>query len=125
MWFCFNEGFLSVVEDRKDSNMLLIRGRRREDLEKVLGRERKIEVTKSNDYRFRTKMSREDFSLLVMSHISEINYHNFKDSVEDDDLHDLYSNMWYEHFQYQCKKYGFPDYKLKLKATTAVNKKQF
>ena len=102
MWLCLNDSFLSVVTDKTDSSRLLVRARRQKDLVNAVGPDAKIENTLDHDYHWRTYISREDFKLLMMDRIDGIDYPNFKDSVKDDDLHDLYLGFWTDHNLYQA-----------------------
>jgi hypothetical protein len=99
MWFCFNDGFISVVESR-DPSILSVRARRRQHLANIFPGENIIE-TKHSDYRWRVFVSREKMAKIVSDRVMNINYDNFKDSVEDKGLHDLYAGFWVDHNRYQ------------------------
>jgi hypothetical protein len=100
MWFCFNNGFVSAVEHRDDKNTLVVRARRREHLEDNFPN-RKIVVGGSTDYKYRIFISKKDFAEIIKDRIMNINYDNFKNSVEDDDLHELYNGFWLLHYRFQ------------------------
>ena len=100
MWLCFNDGLLSVVADQKDPTRLMVRARRKKDLVAVAGAGAEILETPKNDYRWRTFLSREAFTKLVAERIGRIDYPNFKNSVPDRDLHDLYTEFWSLHHHY-------------------------
>jgi len=101
MWLCFNDGFLSVVADKHDPSRLLVRARRRQDLLNAVGKETEIVETPDRDYRWRTFIGREDFTAIVGGRIDKIDYTNFKNSVKDHDLHDMYLDFWARHLRYQ------------------------
>lgn len=101
MWLCLNDGFVSVVQYKDDSTKLLVRSRKRRDLENVVGVNHKIKETPDRDYRFRAIIPKVVFQDLIMERIHEINYPNFKNSVRDDNLHDLYADFWSLHYTYQ------------------------
>lgn len=101
MWFCFNDGFVSVVKDNKSKDKLLIRSRTKKDLENIVGDKYTIIETPKRDYRFRISLDTKTWNEIVSNRIQNIDYHNFKNSVEDDSLHDLYSNFWFLHWNYQ------------------------
>jgi hypothetical protein len=101
MWFCFNDGFLSVVADKHDPARLLVRARRKKDLLNVFGPHIEIVKNAGTDYRWRTFVDRKMFAALVASRIESIDYPNFKNSVPDRDLHDLYMDFWNLHHRYQ------------------------
>ena len=101
MWFCFTDGFLSVVADRNNEDRLMARARRRQDLLNVLGDTLEITETPKADYRWRAFVSRDHFKLIVSARIDDIDYTNFKNSVNDTDLHGMYSDVWSIHRCYQ------------------------
>lgn len=101
MWIALNTGFLSIVELKGDPARLLVRARRRIDLEHILGMDVVIEETPERDYRWRTVTSREGLKTLLSAAVDAITYTNFKDSTKDRDLHDLYLDMWHAHHRYQ------------------------
>lgn len=95
MWFCFNNGFVSA-----DKDGLVVRARRREHLEDNFP-DKKIVVGGSTDYNYRIFISKKEFSEIVKERIMNIDYGNFKNSVQDDDLHDLYIGFWMLHWLFQ------------------------
>lgn len=101
MWLCFNDGFLSVVSDRQDASRLMVRARRKEALTNVLGDHVEVIENAGSDYRWRAFIDRKTLVALVAARIERIGYTNFKNSVEDSDLHDLYMDFWDLHRRYQ------------------------
>ena len=101
MWLCFNDGFLSVVNDQSDPSKLMVRARRREALFDILGNDAEVVESAGADYRWRAFINREAFASMVASRITEIGYVNFKNSVPDAELHRLYMDFWQLHRQYQ------------------------
>lgn len=104
MWICFNDAFVSIVEyQNADADVgmskLLVRARRREHLVAFLGVEfaTQITVTPDRDYRFRAVVSRSLVAMILSKRAWEIDYGNFKDSVEDADLHRMYALWWGDH----------------------------
>jgi hypothetical protein len=100
MWLCMNDSFLSVVADDTDLSRLKVRARRKADLVAVVGPNAQIVKTSERDYPWRTFMRREQFSEILAARIEAIDYENFKNSVRNDDLHDLYSDFWFRHREY-------------------------
>jgi hypothetical protein len=100
MWFCFNDGFVSAVQDVKNKNLLVVRARRREHLENIFP-DTKILVNAGTDYKYRVYIEKQKFALIVKERILDINYDNFKNSVDDNDLRKLYGDFWYLHYRYQ------------------------
>jgi hypothetical protein len=100
MWLCFNDGFVSVVNDKLNINELVVRSRRPEILEELFP-EKQIKILTVSDYKYRVYCSKAEMSKIIVDRIGMINYSNFKDSVDDEELHDLYSDMWSLHYRYQ------------------------
>lgn len=100
MWICFNDGLVSAVQDRENPRRLVIRARRREILERLFPGE-KVVVGGSTDYNYRVFCDRAAFAETVRQNVLDIDYGNFKNSVEDPELHDLYASFWELHFEYQ------------------------
>jgi hypothetical protein len=101
MWICFNDGFISAVQSKDDPEVLVIRSRRLRDLENVVGTNRNIEVNAGTDYKYRTEISKTDWSDIVTKRIMNTDYTNFKSSVKNGPLHKLYVKMWNLHYMYQ------------------------
>jgi hypothetical protein len=102
MWICLNNAFISAVQDEGDANVLKIRARNRKHLEVLFPKDKKhILESKDADYRFRVFIPKAEFAALLAKKAMEINYPNFKDSVRDNKLHDLYANFWALHWRYQ------------------------
>lgn len=100
MWICFNDGFVSAVQHREDPGTLMVRARRKEILDSLFpGVD--IVVGGSTDYRYRVVVTKAEFAAVVSDRISDISYPNFKDSVDDPELHELYHRFWERHLSYQ------------------------
>lgn len=100
MWICFNDAFISAVADPKTPGVLKVRARKREHLEKLFPGN-KILASSRTDYAFRVFVTKQEFAKLVNDRIMAIDYDNFKDSVIDEKLHDLYADFWQLHYFYQ------------------------
>jgi hypothetical protein len=93
MWLCLNNAFLSIVHKDCKPTELLVRARRPGDIEKVFPDAKVTRYTKS-DYLFRAVITRADVASALVRQVYDIDYGNFKDSVEDDRLHDAYAEVW-------------------------------
>ena len=100
MWVCFNDAFISAVESDTDPSILKVRARKREHLT-TLFPGKKIYASKESDYAYRVFVGRKAFARLLINRVADIDYNNFKDSVVDDKLHDLYADFWTLHWRYQ------------------------
>jgi hypothetical protein len=103
MWICFNDGFLSVVADKNNPARLMVRARRKQDLLNACRNDVEVLKDAGTDYRWRAFVERKAFSALVTARIDKIDYTNFKNSVKDHDLHDMYMDFWSRHHRYQEK----------------------
>ena len=103
MWLCLNDAFLSIVDDGKVDGCLVVRARRKGDIEKLFPSV-KVITLKSRDYQFRAHVSRELIAEQVAAQVMAIDYPNFKDSVQDNDLHDAYAGFWQLHARLQPKR---------------------
>lgn len=93
MWIMLSDCFFSIVRKDCARDELLVRARRRGDIEKLWPG---AEVTKydRSDYLFRAKIKIPYVIAALNGEVHRINYDNFKDSVKDDDLHDAYMRVW-------------------------------
>ena len=83
MWLMTTQGFYSVVQDRSDERILIVRARVRADLEQLLGNRFAIEDTPNADYAFRAPVPRAAFKALMAACVGDISYDNFKNAVAD------------------------------------------
>ena len=93
MWVCLNSGFISIVHKDCKSDELMVRARRKGDIEKVfpgvIGKK-----TQGTDYAFRAVVSREAVAQMLTDQVFNMDYSNFKNSVWDNALHSVYSSVW-------------------------------
>jgi hypothetical protein len=93
MWLMFSDCFLSVVSKDCGPTELLVRARRRGDIERMFPSAKVIEDTKT-DYLYRAVLPRDVVKQAVADMIDHIDYPNFKNSVKDRMLHDAYLDVW-------------------------------
>jgi len=99
MWIFLNDAFLSVVADHAN---LLVRARRREDLERTFpAAAHRILATPKADYGFRLSMPRSLVVAALLERLLDIDYPNFKASVAEDDRHAAYQRVWEDMFTFQ------------------------
>ena len=94
MWICLNNAFVSIVEDTKNPTHVFVRGRRFEDVRNFVGDLYTITQTDHRDYRFRAYVEKFNLSKILAKCADKIDYGNFKDSVQDDDLKYFYGEVW-------------------------------
>lgn len=93
MWIILNDAFFSIVDKAGNRERdLVVRSRRADDIPKVFG----VDAVHSphNDYAFRAEIPRASVASVIAQRITEIDYSNFKNSVDDPKLHDAYSDVW-------------------------------
>lgn len=102
MWICNNDGFISAVIYDKDEtgNTLAIRARFKADLERIFP-DKTVIANAGTDYKYRIYISKQELAKLMYDRIMNIDYTNFKDSVSDHKLHNLYNNFWYIGYTFQ------------------------
>lgn len=100
MWVCFNDAFISVVQDRNQPDRVCVRARRSKHLQ-LLFPDSEVILTPQADYTCRVFVSKRMFCNLLRSRIATMDYTNFKNSVADHSLHELYSDFWLSHWTYQ------------------------
>jgi hypothetical protein len=100
MWICFNNAFVSIVQDAQEPGNLLVRARAKKHLTALFPR-RRVTRTPKADYRWRVSMPAKAVAALVAAKINGIDYGNFKDSVEDAKLHEMYALWWGDHYKFQ------------------------
>lgn len=106
MWIVTNKSFLSVVQDRKNPDKMVVRARVKGDLESFFGSDIKVLETDDSDYRFRTFVHRTVLKGKMLEEINSIDYSNFKNSVEDDERYGWYTQIWSVMYRVQENLYG-------------------
>jgi hypothetical protein len=85
--------FLSVVSKDCARDEVMIRARRKGDIEKIFPNAKVSRYTKS-DYLYRAAVKREYLKAALCGEVDRINYDNFKSSVTDTPLHNAYLRVW-------------------------------
>lgn len=83
MWLITTRGFYSVVEHRSDPERLIVRARRREDMEALAELIPDLEIFSDRraDYRWRAVVARSEWVVALAQLAAEIDYPNFKSAV--------------------------------------------
>jgi hypothetical protein len=94
---------ISLVQHSEKPNVLLMRARARHHLVALAGKgkEHLIEHTPERDYAWRIEVAKASVAELLFVLAMSIDYGNFKDSVEEEPLHDMYSTWWAAGLRYQ------------------------
>lgn len=105
MWVFIPGGFVSIVAHREIRGDVLVRARRREDLERFLSvmatldlesrvENPLIEETPSADYPFRIKIDQGTVAELLAAHAQAIDYDNFKAASGNEDRQHELMKVW-------------------------------
>lgn len=87
MWLVTNRGFYSAVQDKHDPNIITIRGRTDRHLEAIMdllpaGTTISTDEGRYTDYPCRVRVTAAEWITLAAKLAAEVDYTNFKDSVE-------------------------------------------
>lgn len=104
MWICLNNAFFSIVEDNDcDQTTILVRARRKGDIEKIFPEGADlVEKTYSRDYLYRAYLNRDYVADVIAETVLNISYPNFKSSVTDKKLANAYGSFWHTHADLQA-----------------------
>lgn len=93
MWLMLNDAFFSLVSKECARDELLVRARRKGDIEKVFPGA-KVKRGEFTDYAYRAPVKKTEIATALTGEINRVTYANFKDSVADDKLHGAYGRVW-------------------------------
>jgi hypothetical protein len=103
MWIFTKEGYFSAVQNDKDPGQIMVRSRKREDLEAFLAvDELELEDTEilewaGSDYRYRVFIPRGKWMYYLCHCVEELDYTNFKAAaipLDDTGRSACYHNIW-------------------------------
>jgi hypothetical protein len=100
MWLYFNDAFLSIVENHNDARMLHVRARHAGDIE-TLFPAATVHHTPHADYLYRADIERQAVADALAQRVIDIDYGNFKNSVDDSFRHDTYIDVWHASRRFQ------------------------
>jgi hypothetical protein len=92
MWIFTDRGFLSIVADEADPDMLIVRSRFKGDIQAIF-RAAQVEQTPDADYLYRTRISRTVVSQTIARKLRRIDYTNFKNACPAK-REPLYLRIW-------------------------------
>lgn len=93
MWVLLNDSFLSIVAHRSKHNVLLVRARRADDIRAVFPKA-KVRHDVGTDYEVRAEVKQREVERAMVAEVRRIDYDNFKNSVVEQDRHDIYLAVW-------------------------------
>lgn len=107
MWLMLNDCFFSIVQKDCGRDEVLVRARRKGDIEKVWPKAKVIRG-ELNDYLYRARIAKEEVKRALALEVDRVTYSNFKDSVADPVLHRAYSRVWGDMLAVEEKRPGYP-----------------
>ncbi len=99
MWIVLSNGWLSIVSHREYSEMLLVRARKHAHIQYYFPRA-EIYTFEDADYPFRADIMRIEVGEMIANYATDIQYDNFKDSVDEYDLANSLVNVWHVMYDY-------------------------
>jgi hypothetical protein len=93
MWVFLNNSMLSIVANRANPGVLLVRARSAGDIERVFP-DAEVSETPTADYRYRAEVLTETVAEALAAEVRAIDYPNFKTTVRDADRLRAYHDVW-------------------------------
>lgn len=93
MWIALNDSFLSIVDKAKKPGCLMVRARKKGDIEAVFPGA-KVTANAGTDYKYRAEIDKQAVASTIAKRVLAIDYDNFKNSVKDHARHSVYSKAW-------------------------------
>lgn len=98
MWVFTRNGFYSAVADSTDDSYIIVRGRCKQDLDRLAKAinlsNTKVTHTPLADYPYRLRTPDIAWSLYLSREAKAIDYTNFKNAVNDNTRHNAYLDVW-------------------------------
>jgi|GEM_PF-278200 len=93
MWIAHSDGWLSIVAHRTQPDDLLVRARHPEHIQALFP---EVEVTfnPDADYHYRVVIPREEVQSVISNYLANMQYDNFKNSIEDFGFHEACTEVW-------------------------------
>lgn len=93
VWLFGQKGFLSIVQHKDDHDLLLVRARAKGDIERYFPAAI-VRENEGSDYRFRASIPRFEVVNRIAKTIHDINYPDFKESIQESDRIPWYLEVW-------------------------------
>lgn len=93
MWIFLNNAFVSIVAHRTRASMLLVRARKKGDIQRAFPGA-KVKRTPNADYLYRAEIDRELVAIDIAFVFASMTYDNLKGSVDELARHDVYMKVW-------------------------------
>jgi hypothetical protein len=93
MWLFSQQGMFSIVEDQYSPEHLIVRARVKGDIERYWPYA-VVERTEHSDYLYRAPVPKTDVAEVIAKMVMDIDYANYKDSIEDERRSMFYARVW-------------------------------
>ena len=80
MWLFCRDGFLSIVEHNLNSNILIVRSRFKNHIQKIFG-DVEVQEDAGTDYEYRAEIPKEKVAKVMSDLVKDIDYPNFKNEL--------------------------------------------
>jgi hypothetical protein len=100
MWVFLNNAMLSIVAERSNPGVLLVRARSAGDIEQVFP-DAEVSETPTADYRFRAEVPTETVAEALATQVRGIDYPNFKSTIRETGRLHAYHDVWSVMARYQ------------------------
>lgn len=110
MWIFLNDAFYSIVDYTNGQGPnLVVRARFKGDINRTFPDVEEIHLP-GRDYAWRAEIPRDLVAKAMHDAVMDINYKNFKDSVEEDYRHDAYADVWHCMYRAQFQRQRTNEY---------------
>ncbi len=100
MWIFLNNAFISIVQKPDDKDTLTVRARVKGDIARAFPGT-KEKAGGGTDYAYRAKVKREVVAKTISDQIMALDYDNFKNSISDNEHHNLCAKVWHVAYAHQ------------------------
>ena len=99
MWLALSNGWLSIVAHRDKPHYLLVRARNQNHIESYFP-DADIYTITDADYPYRADIHRDVVADVMTEYVYDIQYDNYKNSVNEEELHDALISVWQTMYRY-------------------------
>lgn len=99
MWLALSNGWLSIVAHRDKPHCLLVRARNENHIESYFP-DADIYIIADADYPYRADIHRDVVADVMTEYVYDIQYDNYKNSVNEEELHDALISVWQTMYRY-------------------------
>ena len=93
MWIMLNDSFFSIVKKDCADDELRVYARRPNDIQQTFG-EIQVQENPDNDYRYSAIVKKTLVNKALNERINTIDYGDFEESIQGNDLQRAYSGVW-------------------------------